>query len=159
MTQYINKISNMLERIAITYQIINNEKNFIIYFGEKIELLKYNELINEKDNANFFDLDNEQFIKYSSFVKFVNYFQKIVDIISKEYGTRDFIGIKLLFVHEKLSERQNKNGIYNLTCHYGTFSRDNTNPKLKYKDENILFGFLLMNNSIKKFIKILKLKK
>ena len=149
MTQYINKISNMLERIAITYQIINKKKEFIIYIGEKSQLLKYNELIKEKDNANFFDLDNEQFTKYSSFVKFVNYFQKIVDIISKEYGDKDFLGIKLLFVHEKLSERQNKNGIYNLTCHYGTFSRNNTIPRLKYKDENILLngfnqGFLAL---------------
>ena len=141
MIQYINEISNILERIAITYQIIKNEKSFKIYtVGEKVKLIDYDILIKEKDNANFFDLDNVQFIKYTSFVKFVNYLQAIDEMISKEYGAKEFVGIKLLFEHEKVVEKQNKNGIFNLTCQYGTFSEQNTEGQLKYKDENILLN-------------------
>ena len=141
MIQYINEISNILERIAITYQIIKNEKSFKIYTGgEKVKLIDYDILIKEKDNANFFDLDNVQFIKYTSFVKFVNYLQAIDEMISKEYGAKEFVGIKLLFEHEKVVEKQNKNGIFNLTCQYGTFSEQNTEGQLKYKDENILLN-------------------
>ena len=77
MIQYINKISNILERIAITYKIINNEKSFSIFIGEnnKSYLIDYDVLNKEKDSVNFFDLDDVQFIKYTSFVKLVNYFQ------------------------------------------------------------------------------------
>ena len=141
MIQYINEISNILERIAITYEIIKNKKRFIICTGgEKSKLIDYDILIKQKDNANFFDLDNVQFIKYTSFVKFVNYLQAIDEMISKEYGAKDFVGIKMLFEHEKLVEKQNKNGIFNLTCQYGTFSNLNTEGQLKYKDENILLN-------------------
>ena len=102
-------------------------------------------------------MDNIQFIKYASFVKFVNYLQKIVEIISKEYGAKDFVGIKLLFEHEKLDEKQNKNGIFNLTCHYGTFSRQKTEVQLKYKDENVLLngfnqGFLALLCELKEIL-------
>ena len=157
MTQYINKISNILERIAFTYQINKNEKSYKIYIGKNINLIDYDILIKEKDIANFFDLDNIQFIKYASFVKFVNYLQKIVEIISKEYGAKDFVGIKLLFEHEKLDEKQNKNGIFNLTCHYGTFSRQKTEVQLKYKDENVLLngfnqGFLALLCELKEIL-------
>ena len=61
-------------------------------------------------------------------------------MISKEYGAKEFVGIKLLFEHEKVVEKQNKNGIFNLTCQYGTFSEQNTEGQLKYKDENILLN-------------------
>ena len=157
MTQYINKISNILERIAFTYQINKNEKSYKIYIGKNINLIDYDILIKEKDIANFFDLDNIQFIKYASFVKFVNYLQKIVEIISKEYGAKDFVGIKLLFEHEKLDGKQNKNGIFNLTCHYGTFSRQKTEVQLKYKDENVLLngfnqGFLALLCELKEIL-------
>jgi hypothetical protein len=157
MTLYINKIYNILERIFITYQIIKNEKSYKIIFGEKNEFIEYDILIKKKDNVNFFDLDNEQFIKYASFVKLVNYIQKIDKIISNEYQDKDFIGIKLLFVHEKLNEKQNKNGIYNLTCQYGAFSFENMNADLKYKDENILIngfnqGFLSLLCEINEFL-------
>ena len=86
----------------------------------------------------------------------VNFIQKIEEYISKEYKNIYFGKIALKLVHEKLLEKQNKNGIYNITCNYGFFSQ-NKSVELNYKDENILLngfnqGFLSLLCEINEFL-------
>ncbi len=155
----LEKISYLLEDIIIHYK--NNKKdkeiNIIIYIEEKDKekdkkkdkiLLEYDELIKVKNKINFFDVDKEQLIKYVSFIKLINFIQKIDEYISEEYKDKNFGKITLKLEHENSSEKQNKNGLYNITCKYGFFSQEK-GLKLNYKDENILLngfshGFLAL---------------
>ena len=63
-----------------------------------------------KNKINFFDVDKEQLIKYVSFIKLINFIQKIDEYISEEYKDKNFGKITLKLEHENSSEKQNKNG-------------------------------------------------
>ena len=152
MVQYIEKISGILEKIVIHYTYNKEEKNdikIILGEGKKItDNINYDNLIALKELGCFSDMDKEQLIKYSSFVKMVNFIQKIDEFFSNEYKDKNFGKISLMLKHEKLYGRQNKNGIYNITCNYGIYSQ-NKSIQLNYKDENILLngysqGFLAL---------------
>ena len=149
----IEKISLILEGIIIHYQ---NNKNhtkinkFICLNAKENDkiIIKYDELIELKKVINFFELDMEQFIKYASFFKLVNFIQKFDFSISEENKDKKFRKISLKLEHEKLYEKQNKNEIYNITCEYFMTSQ-NCLLELNYKDENILLngfnqGFLAL---------------
>ena len=143
--EYIKKISFILEEININYQNNKNvkEKLTICYPKEKQNkkkaLINFNDLIALKNYEHSFEFENEQYIKYSSFVMLVNFIQKIDEYISTEYKNKNFGKIILKLEHEKFLAKKNKHGIYNITCKYG-FRSQNKFLNLNYKDENILLN-------------------
>ena len=160
--EYIKKISFILEEISISYQNNKNVNEIIMiyYLKEKQNikkvLINFNDLIALKNYENLFEFENEQFIKYSSFVMLVNFIQKIVEYISTEYKNKNFFIISLKLEHEKFLPKKNKNGIYNINCQYGFYSK-NKSLDLNYKDENILIngfnqGFLSLLCEINEFL-------
>ena len=156
MAQYIEKISHILEELVINYIYNNgNKKTTTIYIIIEKKFIEYEHLIALNNKKFLFDMDKEQFIKYSSFVKLVNFIQKIEELFSKE-NKKNLWNFSIKLEHEKLYEKQNKNGIYNITCYYGIFSQ-NKSLKLNYKDENILLngfnqGFLSLLCEINEFL-------
>ena len=153
------KISYLLEDIIIHYRNNQNDKeiNILIIIEEKEKekekikdkiFMGYDDLIELKKKIYFFDMNEEQLIKYASFVKLINFIQKIDEYISEEYKDKNFDKISLKLKHKKSSEKQNKNGIYNISCTYVFFSKKKK-IELNYKDENILLngfshGFLAL---------------
>jgi hypothetical protein len=156
MVQYIEKISSILEEIVINF-IYNNEnkKTTTIHIAKEKNFIEYNDLIALNNKKFLFDMDKEQFIKYASFVKLVKFIQKIEELFSKA-NKNNYLNFAIKLEHEKLYEKQNKNGIYNITCNYGFFSKD-IKLKLNYKDENILLngfnqGFLSLLCELNEFL-------
>ena len=156
MVQYIEKISHILEELVINYIYNNgNKKITTLYIIIEKKFIEYEHLIALNNKKFLFDMDKEQFIKYSSFVKLVNFIQKIEELFSKE-NKKNLWNFSIKLEHEKLYEKQNKNEIYNITCYYGIFSQ-NKSLKLNYKDENILLngfnqGFLSLLCEINEFL-------
>ena len=140
MLHTLEKISNILEEIIINYQNNKYDKKILINSRKEKRgiLIEYDELIKLKKEINFYDMDKEDFLKYASFVKLLNFIKKMDEFISNKYKDKLF-GIIIKLEHVKSYEKENKNGIYNISCKYGFYS-----PiialKLNYKDENILLN-------------------
>ena len=143
--QYIEKISDILEGISINYLYNGNKTVTTVPVSDK--MIVYEDLIDLKNYKYFFDMDKEQFKKYASFLKLINFIQKIEELFLKE-NKKNIWNISIKLEHDKLYEKQNKNGIYNITCKYGFFTQE-IKLNLNYKDENILLngfnqGFLAL---------------
>ena len=140
MSHLLEKISNILEEIIINYQNNKYDKKILINCLKEKEriLIEYDELIELKKDINFYDMNKEEFLKYASFVKLLNFIQKTDEFISKKYRDKNF-GIILKLERVKSYEKQNKNGIYNITCKYGFYSHEK-GLTLNYIDENILLN-------------------
>ena len=149
--QYIEKISYILEEISINY-LFNGNKTITVKTPNGNKIIDYDDLIDLKNYKYIFDMDKEQFIKYASFLKLVNFIQKVEEL---KQNKKNLFNISIKLEHEKLYEKQNKNGIYNIKCRYGFFS-EKIKLYLNYKDENILLngfnqGFLALLCEINEF--------
>jgi len=141
--EYIEKISIILEKTSIKYR--NKEKKINYFLKKEEKEINLKDLIELKNYERYFDMNKEQFTKYDSFVKLVNFIQKIDEYIIEEYKNKNFGEISFNLKYQNF-EKQNKNGIYNIVCEYEIASH---NKKLNYKDENILLngfnqGFLAL---------------
>ena len=77
--QYIEKISYILEEISINY-LFNGNKTITVKTPNGNKIIDYDDLIDLKNYKYIFDMDKEQFIKYASFLKLVNFIQKVEEL-------------------------------------------------------------------------------